>query len=78
MTFGNSSLALHLLRGAIGFIALAASLATVNQSWWPTLVLIPVASWMLKGCPVCWTVGLFETLANKLHTRIDKLSPDEP
>lgn len=77
MTFGNRSLALHLLRGAIGFTALAASLTTVNQSWWPTLVLMPVALWMLKGYPVCWTVGLFETLANKLHAQLDKLSTDE-
>lgn len=72
MTLGNSSVAVHLLRGAIGFGALAASLATVNQTWWPTFVLMPIALWMLKGCPVCWTVGLFETIAHRLHLSFDK------
>jgi hypothetical protein len=27
-----------------------------------SLLLLPVALWALKGCPVCWTIGLIETL----------------
>lgn len=71
MIFGNKSLRVHLVRGAVGFGALSLSLATVNQIWWPTLFLVPLAFWMLKGCPICWTAGLFETLANWIHRRFD-------
>jgi hypothetical protein len=71
MIFGNKTLALHLLRGGLGFGALSASLATANTTIWPTLVLMPFALWMLKGCPICWTIGLFETVALRLHRRAD-------
>ncbi len=71
MVFGNKTLLLHLLRGGLGFGALAGSLATANTTIWPTLVLMPFALWMLKGCPICWTIGLFETAALHLHRRVD-------
>lgn len=73
MQFGNKSIGLHLVRGALGFGAVAGSLATMNHSLWPTLILMPVALYALKGCPVCWTVGLFETIAFRLHERMDEL-----
>lgn len=76
MTFGNKSLTMHLLRGAAGLGAVAVSLATVNQTWWPTLVLMPFAVWMLRGCPMCWTVGLFESIAHKIHQRADRTGSD--
>lgn len=71
MIFGNKNLWLHLLRGVVGFAAMSMSLATVNQVWWPSLVLMPLALWMFKGCPICWTVGLLETLAHKVLLRAD-------
>lgn len=71
MMFGNKNLWLHLLRGAAGFAALSISLATVNQLWWPSLVLMPLALWMFKGCPICWAVGLAESLAHKILLRAD-------
>jgi len=71
MIFGNKTLPLHLLRGVLGFGALAGSLATANTTIWPTLVLMPFALWMLKGCPICWTIGLFETVALRLHGHAD-------
>ena len=71
MVFGNKTLLLHVVRGVLGFGALAGSLATANTTIWPTLVLMPFALWMFKGCPVCWTIGLFETIALRLHRCID-------
>ena len=71
MGFGNKTLPLHLLRGVLGFGALAGALATANTNLWPTLVLLPFALWMLKGCPICWTIGLIETVALYLHRRVD-------
>ncbi|MES2935951.1 MAG: hypothetical protein V4805_20980 [Pseudomonadota bacterium] len=72
MVFGNKSLWLHLLRGMLGFGALAGALATANIMLWPTLFLMPFALWMLKGCPICWTVGLFETVAALIHKRMER------
>lgn len=72
MMFGNPTLTGHLLRGIAGFGALAVSLATLNQHWWPSVLLMPLALWMFKGCPVCWTVGLFETLAHVVLRRSEE------
>ena len=73
MMFGNRSLGLHLLRGLTGFGALYLALAGYPVFGWPALLLIGVAVWLLKGCPVCWTIGLFETLA---HTVFARISPE--
>jgi hypothetical protein len=69
MVFGNKTVWLHLGRGIAGFAALAGALATANTSIWPTLILMPIGIWMLKGCPVCWTIGLIETVANAVHRK---------
>jgi tryptophan-rich sensory protein len=65
MIFGNKTLGAHVLRGVFGFAALACALATANNSIWPSLLLMPFALWMLKGCPVCWTIGLIETARDR-------------
>lgn len=67
MMFGNRTLALHLARGLAGFGALALAVAAPIPPWW-SLLLLPVALIALKGCPICWTIGLFETLALRVHS----------
>lgn len=69
MSFGNRTIALHLVRGAIGFGALA--LAVTSVSPWVSVGLIPIALIALKGCPICWTIGLFETIAMRVHAGHD-------
>lgn len=76
MIFGNRSLAMHLLRGAAGGSALWVSLSTVDKTWLPSLLLMPMALWMFKGCPMCWTVGLFESLAQLIHRKYERASGD--
>jgi hypothetical protein len=63
MAFGNRSLVNHLARGVLGFGALMAALKGYDLFGWPALLLIVVSVWALKGCPICWTIGLFETAA---------------
>ena len=63
LRFGNRSLAIHLLRGVLGLSALLGSLWGAVNLGWPALLLLPVGLWLLKGCPMCWTQVLFETLA---------------
>lgn len=67
MYFGNRTIGLHLLRGVLGLAALGGSLATMNRTMWPSLLLLPVALFLLKGCPTCWTIGLIETIVMVVH-----------
>lgn len=75
MMFGNKKLGIHLLRGAIAFAAVAISLATAGKLWWTPFVLMPLALWMLRGCPACWTIGLIESLAFRIHAITDRSRP---
>ncbi|MFF2024929.1 hypothetical protein ACFVW2_24370 [Streptomyces sp. NPDC058171] len=62
-TFASGSVPVHLLRGLVGFGALAASvlLLPVTGAW--SLLLAPVGLLALRGCPMCWTVGLVQTVS---------------
>lgn len=71
MAFGNRSLSIHVVRGAIGLGALIIALKGYDIVGWPALLLIGVSVWALKGCPICWTIGLFETLAAKVFMAVD-------
>jgi hypothetical protein len=66
--FASRSLAEHFLRGAVGIGAFAAA-AVFAERGWPILLLLPVALLALRGCPMCWTLGLIETLAAHLQRR---------
>lgn len=69
MTFGNRSIVIHLAKGIGGFAALALALGTMNVSLLPSLVLLPLSLYLLRGCPTCWTIGLFETIAMRVHAK---------
>ena len=64
--FGSKSLIGHLLRGLTGFVAVY--WAFINQSE-PVLSVLSIGAALVlfRGCPVCWTVGLMETIAGKLR-----------
>jgi hypothetical protein len=72
MMFGNRSVVVHLLRGAVGFGAVWLSIATMHESPILSFALVTVALVALRGCPVCWTIGLFETIAVRLLATGDK------
>jgi hypothetical protein len=61
--FASTSLTRHLVRGAIGFGALAGAVALLPVIGPASLMLVPVALIALRGCPTCWFVGLVETLS---------------
>jgi len=62
--FGNRTVTLHLLRGVLGFAALAGAL--FGGSVLAAVVLVPAALMLMKGCPTCWMVGLVQTLARRM------------
>jgi hypothetical protein len=58
------ALALHLLRGAVGFGAGAAAIAMAGTEPLGFLALMAVALAAFKGCPMCWLAG-FSSLRAK-------------
>ena len=78
MAFGNRSLAIHIVRGVLGFGSLVLALKGYDVVGWPALLLMGVSIWALKGCPICWTIGLFETLAAKILRSADPALDSAP
>jgi hypothetical protein len=58
----SSSIPRHLARGALGLLSLVAGLAGTLLLTPVALMLLPVAVVFLRGCPMCWTVGLMQTI----------------
>ncbi|MEU4346099.1 hypothetical protein [Streptomyces sp. NPDC023838] len=61
--FAGVTLPRHLARGAVGFGALAGSLALLPVVGLASLLLAPVGLIALRGCPMCWAIGLVETVS---------------
>lgn len=61
--FASASLGRHLTRGAIGFGGVIGGLALIPVLGMAALVLVPVGLVALRGCPMCWTMGLIQTLS---------------
>ena len=63
--FGSASLIEHLARGGLGILLFALALITLTEQ--PLLaVLFALAALVpLRGCPACWTVGLYETACRR-------------
>ena len=75
MAFANRSLAEHLLRGAIGFATMIVAVNVADRHPWSSLLLDILALLAFRGCPVCWTTGLLETLALRVLRRYEKPGP---
>jgi hypothetical protein len=67
--FASATVIAHLLRGAIGFGAIGAAVAWSSSHPWVLVAALPVALFALRGCPMCWTVGLVETIAARVRGR---------
>ncbi|MFE2478006.1 hypothetical protein [Streptomyces sp. NPDC059389] len=61
--FASATVPRHLARGAIGFGALVGSLALLPVAGAASLLLAPVGLVALRGCPMCWAIGLVETVS---------------
>ena len=71
--FNSRTITTHILRGAIGFGALILALVYAPQLGWWSLLLFGIALFSFRGCPLCWTVGLIETV---LYRRRSASCPD--
>jgi hypothetical protein len=61
--FASDSLPRHLARGAIGFGTIGAAFGLAAAVSPLALLLAPVGLVALRGCPMCWTVGLMQTIS---------------
>ena len=61
--FASATLTRHLARGAIGFGGMLGGLALIPVVGLVALLLVPVGLVALRGCPMCWTMGLVQTLS---------------
>jgi hypothetical protein len=59
--FASNTLTEHILRGAIGIGALWAAVAIAASHPLSSLALGGLVLLVFRGCPICWTIGLFET-----------------
>ena len=59
--FASNTLIEHVLRGAIGIGALWLAVAIAATHPWSSFALGAVVLIAFRGCPICWTIGLFET-----------------
>lgn len=65
--FASRSIVAHLARGAVGLGALWVSVVWSETQPWLLFVSLPLGLVALRGCPMCWTLGLFQTVAAKLR-----------
>ncbi|MFJ5229560.1 hypothetical protein ACIQBJ_06610 [Kitasatospora sp. NPDC088391] len=61
--FASASLPRHLLRGLVGFGAVAGGLVLLPVVGIASLLLVPAGLWALRGCPMCWLIGLAQTIS---------------
>jgi uncharacterized membrane protein YedE/YeeE len=61
--FGSAFLGAHLMRGAAAAALLAWAIVHQTAHPWLSLGAGVAALVALRGCPLCWTVGLVETLS---------------
>ena len=73
--FGSAFLGAHLMRGAAAAALLAWAIVHQTAHPWLSLGAGVAALVALCGCPMCWTVGLVETLAQ--GRRDSKVRHDE-
>ncbi len=61
--FCSRSVSLHLLRGAAAIAMIVLAVISGKDRVWLVAPLLIGAIVLMRGCPMCWLRGLFETMA---------------
>ena len=69
--FGSAFLGAHLMRGAVAAVLLACAIVHETAHPWLSLGAGVAALVALRGCPMCWTMGLVETLSQRRRDSTD-------
>ena len=67
--FASETFLEHIARGAVGIGALWFAIAIAAIHPWFSLALGVVMLLAFRGCPICWTIGLFETASRQWSRR---------
>lgn len=67
--FSSRSLAEHLARGALAVVVALAAVRSADRSALVVPAALVAGVLLLRGCPTCWLVGLFGTLADRAARR---------
>ena len=67
--FASRSIAAHVVRGVIAAVLI--TWAVLDQSSNPAFAAAAsvAAVVAMKGCPLCWTLGLVETISERIRVR---------
>ena len=63
--FASNTLTGHVVRGAIAFALLYAAITQQHQHPWWALLAGALSLVAMRGCPICWTIGLAETIGQR-------------
>ncbi|MBS2029135.1 MAG: hypothetical protein JST54_14625 [Deltaproteobacteria bacterium] len=75
--FASKTIVEHLARGAVGLGSLAGASVLFEAHPAAALGLVALGMVALRGCPMCWTMGLVETIATRVRgQRTDGLCTD--
>lgn len=75
--FASKTLWEHLARGAAGITAFVVAMRIIGQHPLAGLGLVGCTLLAFRGCPVCWTVGLIDTIRT-LRMAKQAESPAQP
>lgn len=66
MFFFSRSITIHLLRGAAAALLLVLALWPGPLAGLLRAIALAGAVLLMRGCPMCWLLGLFETVRRRL------------
>ena len=61
--FASRSVGRHLAKGTVGFGGIIGSVALLPVLGPESLLLFPAGLAVLRGCPMCWAIGLAQTIS---------------
>jgi hypothetical protein len=67
--FASKTIVEHVVRGVAGIGLFVAAVLVSASHPFVALIAASLALVFLRGCPMCWTIGLFETIAAKISGR---------
>ena len=70
--FASKTIAQHLVRGALGIGAFVIATLVAPAHPLLALALLPAGLVALRGCPMCWTIGLAQTASATLQGKSRK------
>lgn len=66
--FCSRSVSIHLLRGVGAIVMIALAILYGRERVWIVPPLLIGAVVLMRGCPMCWLTGLFETISARHGT----------